>query len=151
MINSKTPELARSPFYCTVCNCQLRDSATWLSHLNGKNHVRNLGMNLRAERSTLEGVKAKLEATTAKRREDLTPDEAAAAFRAEFDERVRQQEEQARLDRQQRRDAERAQKRAQPAADGAHVRDEPEAEPVDPMMAAMGFGFAGFGSSKQPR
>jgi U4/U6.U5 tri-snRNP component SNU23 len=146
VINLKTPELGRSPFFCTVCECELRDSANWLAHLNGKNHVRNLGMNLRAERSTLEGVKAKLASTSEKKQDNLTPDEAAAAFRAEFDERVRQQEEDARQERQQKRDSERARKRADREA---AEPDQPAAEPVDPMMAAMGFGFGGFASTKQ--
>ncbi|KAJ1640436.1 hypothetical protein T492DRAFT_930192 [Pavlovales sp. CCMP2436] len=147
---SKTPAFGRSPFYCTVCSCELRDSANWLAHLNGKNHVRNLGMNLRAERSTLQGVKAKLAAVSEKKQEDLTPDEAAAAFRTEFDERVRLQEEDVRRERQAKREAERAHKHAERAA---APLDGPEDEPVeaDPMMAMMGFGFGGFGSTKQKR
>lgn len=150
VINSKKPELGRSPFYCTVCNCELRDSANWLAHLNGKNHVRNLGMNLRAERSTLQGVKAKLAAATERKREDLSPDEAAAVFRAEFDDRLRQQEEEAARERQQKRDAERERKREQKLRDAEGAAPGGlEEEPVDPMMAAMGFGFSGFGSTKQ--
>lgn len=151
VVNSKTPELSRSPFYCTVCSCELRDSANWLAHLNGKNHVRNLGMNLRAERSTLEGVKAKLAAATEKKREDLTPDEAAAVFRAEFDARVRQQEEDAKRERQEKRDAARERAREKAAERATPDGADAEAEPVDPMMAAMGFGFSGFGSTKQKR
>lgn len=148
MINSKTPELGRSPFYCTVCSCELRDSANWLAHLNGKNHVRNLGMNLRAERSTLQGVKEKLASAGQKKEDDLTPDEAAARFRIEFDQRVRQQEEEEKLARQQKREADKERKRA---AAGATAHELPEAEPVDPMMEMMGFGFGSFGSSKHKR
>lgn len=148
MINSKTPELGRSPFYCTVCSCELRDSANWLAHLNGKNHVRNLGMNLRAERSTLQGVKAKLASSGQKKEEDLSPDEAAARFRIDFDQRVRQQEEEEKHVRQQKREADKERKRL---AAGVTEHELPEAEPVDPMMEMMGFGFGSFGASKQKR
>lgn len=138
-----------------MCNCELRDSANWLAHLNGKNHVRNLGMNMRAERSTVEGVKSKLASTRAQTAAPVSRDEAAARFRAEFDERVRQQDEVARLERQQKRAAERERKKPQgdsggrtadPAADG-----DDGAAAADPMMAAMGFDFGSFGSSKQKR
>jgi hypothetical protein len=109
-------------------------------------------MNLRAERSTLQGVKAKLAATSEKKQEDLTPDEMAAAFRAEFDQRVRQQEGEDQRVRQAKRETERAHKQADRAA-AAAPPDGSEGEPVeaDPMMAMMGFGFGGFGSTKQKR
>jgi len=126
-----------------VCNCELRDSANWLAHLNGKNHVRNLGMNMRAERSTLDAVKAKLTSTTQRPKAEMTKNEEAAAFRDEFDRRVKEQEERERLERQQRRAQEKKQ------AKEATGEAEEEAPPIDPDMAAMGFNFAGFGSSKQ--
>ena len=65
----KTMMLAEGPlgmgagaagFYCPICDCTLKDSLGYLDHINGKKHQHALGMNLRAERSTLEEVKAKL-------------------------------------------------------------------------------------------
>jgi hypothetical protein len=35
-----------------VCDCILRDSMSYLDHINGKYHNRALGMNMRVERST---------------------------------------------------------------------------------------------------
>lgn len=49
-------------YHCTVCDCILRDSMTWLDHLNGKKHQRNLGMSMRVENVGVETVKAKLAA-----------------------------------------------------------------------------------------
>ena len=49
-------------YYCKVCECHLRDSANYLAHINGKKHNRMLGMSMRAERSTLGEVRARLEA-----------------------------------------------------------------------------------------
>ena len=48
-------------YFCKVCDCHLRDSANYLAHINGKKHNRMLGMSMRAERSTLGEVKARLE------------------------------------------------------------------------------------------
>ena len=49
-------------YHCTVCDCILRDSMTWLDHLNGKKHQRNLGMSMRVKNVGVETVKAKLAA-----------------------------------------------------------------------------------------
>lgn len=43
-------------YYCNVCDCILRDSATYLDHINGKWHQRALGMSMRVERSTAQDV-----------------------------------------------------------------------------------------------
>ena len=47
-------------FYCDICDCTLKDSTTYLDHINGKKHQRALGMNMRVGRSTLPEVQAKL-------------------------------------------------------------------------------------------
>jgi len=47
-------------YFCSVCDCTLRDSQTYLSHINGKYHNRALGMSMRAERSTAEQVRRRL-------------------------------------------------------------------------------------------
>jgi hypothetical protein len=39
-----------------VCNCVLRDSQSYLDHVNGKYHQRALGMNMNVEKSSLEQV-----------------------------------------------------------------------------------------------
>lgn len=43
-------------YYCSVCDCILRDSHSYLDHINGKYHNRALGMSMRVERSTAEQV-----------------------------------------------------------------------------------------------
>ena len=61
LITNSTPLNQQGGFYCDVCECLLKDSSTYLDHINGKKHQRALGMTLRAERSTLGDVRAKLE------------------------------------------------------------------------------------------
>jgi len=47
-------------FYCSKCECAIKDSSNYLDHINGKKHLRLLGMSLRPERSTLDQVKERL-------------------------------------------------------------------------------------------
>ena len=88
---------------CKVCDCALRDSANYLDHINGKKHNRMLGMSMRAERSTLGEVRARLEAHKGgggggEGGEELTADEKAKRYLDEFDERVRQREAEAKAE-----------------------------------------------------
>jgi len=57
VITNNTPLSGRGGFYCEVCDCLLKDSSTYLDHINGKKHQRRLGMNMRPERSSLQQVK----------------------------------------------------------------------------------------------
>ena len=49
-------------YYCSVCDCTLRDSLSYLDHINGKWHNRALGMSMRVEKSTAEQVRQRLDA-----------------------------------------------------------------------------------------
>ncbi len=44
-----------------MCDCILRDSQSYLDHINGKWHNRALGMTMRVEKSTVDQVRKKLE------------------------------------------------------------------------------------------
>lgn len=55
-------------WHCKVCDCFLRDSLTYLDHINGRKHQRNLGYSMRVERSTNDQVMARL-AVLAKEKE----------------------------------------------------------------------------------
>ena len=50
------PLRLQAGYYCSVCDCILRDSASYLDHINGKYHNRALGMSMRVERSTADQV-----------------------------------------------------------------------------------------------
>ncbi len=48
-------------YYCQICDILLKDSNTWLDHLNGKKHNRLLGMNLKVQRKGADDIKNKFQ------------------------------------------------------------------------------------------
>jgi U4/U6.U5 tri-snRNP component SNU23 len=52
-----------------VCDCFLKDSLTYLDHINGKKHQRYLGYSMRVEKSTTEEVNGVLSRLAEKKRE----------------------------------------------------------------------------------
>jgi U4/U6.U5 tri-snRNP component SNU23 len=50
-----------SGFYCKDCNLSCKDSVSFLDHLNSRVHQRNLGIEMRVEKSSLDQVKARIE------------------------------------------------------------------------------------------
>jgi len=159
---------AAGVYYCKVCECHLRDSANYLAHINGRKHNRMLGMSMRAERSTLGEVRARLEAH--KQDEfagpELSKEEKAQQFLEHFDERLRQREEEAKIEAAEKRRAKKlggglggaddgddeagavAQTTTTSAGAGASAGPELVAEETDDAFAAM-MGFGGFGGSRK--
>merc|ERR1711988_1419219 len=48
-------------FYCSVCKCVLKDSSTYLDHINGRWHQRSLGMSMRIEKVGVDRVHNRLQ------------------------------------------------------------------------------------------
>jgi len=61
VITESTADSERSGWYCFECKCQLKDSHTYLDHINGKKHQRMLGMSMKTPTSTLQQVRNRLE------------------------------------------------------------------------------------------
>ena len=64
VVTATTPLAGRGGYYCDVCLCLLKDSSTYLTHINGRKHSKKLGMTMKVERVGLDEVKDKLQQHT---------------------------------------------------------------------------------------
>merc|ERR1712066_399516 len=102
-------------YWCSVCECLLKDSSTYLEHVNGRRHNRNLGMNMKVEKIGVDRVKEKLKAMR-KEPEAVEVQDIAARIQAMEDE----QEE------KKRRKKEKKKKKRKGGADGEKDAGEEE-------------------------
>ncbi|KAL4588381.1 hypothetical protein LXL04_001265 [Taraxacum kok-saghyz] len=132
VITPIAPLNQQAGYFCSVCECVVKDSANYLDHINGKKHQRALGMSMRVERASLEQVQQRFE--NLKKRKDP-----GTFTEQDLDDRIlkQQQEEEERKKQKRERKKEKKKEKA--------VEEEVE---VDPDVAAM-MGFGGFGSSKK--
>ena len=142
-------------WHCKVCDCFLKDSHTYLDHINGRKHQRKLGYSMRVERSTKDQLASRLSRLTeeknAQEKESLIDAQAT-----NYDVIVKAKDEalQLRKEERKRKRKERKQRLAQteqaekePVGEDEDA-EEVEEEAIDPAMAAM-MGFSGFGGSNK--
>jgi len=60
VVTAHTIKPMQGGYWCSVCECLLKDSSTYLEHVNGRRHNRNLGMNMKVEKIGLDRIKDKL-------------------------------------------------------------------------------------------
>ena len=162
-------------WHCRVCDCFLKDSLTYLDHINGKKHQRYLGYSMRVEKSTAEEVGSVLKGLAEKKSSESGAD---AVDAVDFEEVVKAKEEEALRRKQERaRRREERKKRARgemaneeedqngvndskdnpaddetPSNETENAQDDEEVDEeedgIDPNIAAM-MGFSGFGGSRK--
>merc|ERR1712060_792824 len=62
VVTQHTIKPMQGGYWCSVCECLIKDSAAWLEHINGRRHNRNLGMNMKVEKIGVDRVKERLKA-----------------------------------------------------------------------------------------
>merc|ERR1712217_319105 len=76
VVTQHTIKPMQGGYWCSVCECLLKDSSTYLEHVNGRRHNRNLGMNMKVEKIGVDRVREKLKAMSKKpeviEQEDIT-------------------------------------------------------------------------------
>merc|ERR1712159_453648 len=60
VVTAHTIKPMQGGYWCSVCECLLKDSATYLDHVNGRRHNRNLGMNMKVEKVGVDRIREKL-------------------------------------------------------------------------------------------
>lgn len=131
VVTPVAPLSQQAGYYCSVCECVVKDSANYLDHINGKKHQRALGMSMRVERASLQQVQERFESL--KKRKDTV-----GFTEQDLDERILKQQQEEEERKRQRKEKKKEKKKEKAA------EEEPE---VDPDVAAM-MGFGGFRSNK---
>merc|ERR1712178_164114 len=62
VVTAHTIKPMQGGYWCSVCECLLKDSSTYLEHVNGRRHNRNLGMNMKVEKIGVDRIRDKLKA-----------------------------------------------------------------------------------------
>ncbi|CAB9510583.1 matrin-type protein 2 [Seminavis robusta] len=155
-------------WHCSVCDCFLKDSMTYLDHINGRKHQRKLGFSMRVERSTKDQMLGRL-STLAKEK-----DRAKQKSEAELEEmeepnfhvmvKKKDENEAKKKEERAKKRKEKKKKKKQAAEATAEPKAIPHEEPeatkdaggdeeeeaeatIDPALAAM-MGFSNFGGGK---
>ncbi|KAI8321420.1 hypothetical protein GQ54DRAFT_298002 [Martensiomyces pterosporus] len=139
VVQSSSSASKQPGFYCKVCDVTVKDSLSYLDHINGKNHQRILNRSMKVATETVEDVRAKLESLRKKKTQEQTKGE------YDFHKQVQAQEA---IDREKRQRRKEARKRYQSAKKhSTEAGDQDQDQDYDEMAAVMG--FSGFDSSKK--
>lgn len=133
---NKADQAGGAGYWCEVCACLLKDSISYLDHINGKKHLRMLGFSMRVERADVTKVKERL--TNLKRNIDESVNNKVISALDSYDARIADQVAQEEI-RKKRKQNEKAKKDEKIIA---------EIEYADPVIAAL-MGFGGFTKGKK--
>ncbi|KAJ1668036.1 U4/U6.U5 snRNP associated protein [Coemansia sp. RSA 25] len=141
IVQASTAASGQPGFYCKVCDVTVKDSLSYLDHINGKNHQRMLNRSMKVASETVSDVLAKLQSLRELKRRQQTKEE------YNFQEQVSRQQQAEQLKRDKRREARKRQRRAKKGTGPDPSQDVDNDDDDDEMGLAMG--FASFGSTKK--
>ncbi|KAJ1961692.1 U4/U6.U5 snRNP associated protein, partial [Dipsacomyces acuminosporus] len=133
VVQSSSSASKQPGFYCKVCDVTVKDSLSYLDHINGRNHQRMLNRSMKVAAETLEDVKAKLESLRKQKLRQQTKGE------YDFHKQVQHQEKADKEKKQRRKEAKK--RRQQQNSEGTGDDGGTDADEMAAMM-----GFSGFGS-----
>jgi U4/U6.U5 tri-snRNP component SNU23 len=133
-------------WHCTVCDCFLKDSHTYLDHINGRKHQRKLGYSMRVQRSTEEEIQQRLEALKKKSKEvqEESRIDYGQLVKEKDDLEEKRKEERQRKRKERRKMQKELQKKNESDTDDKSNEEAVVVEEVNPDMASL-MGFSGFG------
>jgi len=126
-------------FWCSVCECLIKDSSSYLDHVNGRRHNRNLGMTMKVEKIGLASVKDKLKSMK-KTTEAVEPENIAARIAA-----IEEME-----DEKKRKKKEKKKRKQQKGGQGHPQEDQDDDGDEPPAKAARASGEADSGEDDAP-
>jgi U4/U6.U5 tri-snRNP component SNU23 len=137
-------------WHCKVCDCFLKDSLTYLDHINGRKHQRKLGFSMRVERTSKDSLMNKLSQLT--KRREAEEKRSAEVDPADdngpnYDDIVKAKDAEAETRKEERANKRRERKQRLKQTDEGEEDEDEESAQLDPAMAAM-MGFSGFGGGK---
>jgi len=135
VVTPVAPLSQQAGYFCSVCECVVKDSANYLDHINGKKHQRALGMSMRVERASLQQVQERFESLKRKKT-------AGGFTEQDFDSRIEKQREEEEERKRSKREKKKEKKREK------EVKDDLLGDGADVDIAAL-MGFEGFSSSKK--
>eukprot|EP00894_Picocystis_sp_ML_P003854 jgi/Pico_ML_1/54371/g4730.t1 len=121
VFSASGPRHQQPGYYCNVCECVLKDSKSYVDHINGKKHLKLLGMSTRVERETI----------------------GSAQGEEDWEERARRSEDREKEEKRLKQARKRLRKERASATESQE-----DACDVDPDLAAT-MGFQGFNTSKK--
>lgn len=131
VVTNHTIKPLQGGYWCSVCECLIKDSQAYLDHINGRRHNRNLGMNMKVENIGIDRVKDKLKSM--KKKDDpaqiVDPEDVAA--------RIKQlEEEEAEKKRRKKEKKKRKKAAAAGVADAGEESEESEDGPLAQKLEA---------------